>query len=77
VGLVLAAGDGHVAASLYNAAVSPAWQRRGLGGALLARAVRALLRRGCTSVTLAADRGRVAWYCAQGFLPDEDSVMVW
>jgi ribosomal protein S18 acetylase RimI-like enzyme len=76
VGLVLAMDDGAACASLYNAAVDPGWQRRGLGGALLAHAVRALLRRGCCSVTLAADAGRVGWYCRLGFLPDEAALMV-
>jgi hypothetical protein len=40
-------------------------------------AVAALLRRGYTSITLAAEPGMVAWYSQLGFLQDPDADMVW
>ena len=58
---------------LAFALVLPAWQRQGVGSALIARSARALLARGSEHWTLAVTQGNPArrLYARMGFVADD------
>lgn len=73
VGTVMVGYDGHRGWINYLA-VSPAYQRRGLGRSLMAEAETRLLREGCPKVNLqvrAGNEGVVAFYLRLGYDVEE------
>ena len=63
--------DGALAATVWDVAVSPAWQRGGLGRALVERlTARVVGADGMPAVTLYAEPGVVGWYERCGFAAD-------
>lgn len=63
--------DGALAATVWDVAVSPAWQRGGLGRALVERlTARVVGAEGLPAVTLYAEPGVVGWYERCGFAAD-------
>jgi ribosomal-protein-alanine N-acetyltransferase len=86
-GVLMIADDGHVA----TVAVDPAWQGRGVGGALLAELVRGALELGANQLTLevrASNAAAQALYRRFGFVPagarkayyadnGEDAIVMW
>ena len=60
--------------NIHDIAVSPRWQRRGVGRALLAAAQAEARARGCCKLTLEVlqgNRGALAAYAQAGFEPYE------
>jgi ribosomal protein S18 acetylase RimI-like enzyme len=51
IGTILAGYDGH-RGWLYSVAVSPAYQRQGIGSRLVSHAERALIEKGCVKINL-------------------------
>lgn len=70
VGFARATSDGALAATIWDVAVSPAWQRGGVGGGLVERVTRALLSKGVRAVSLYAEPGVVGLYERLGFVTD-------
>lgn len=70
VGFARATSDGALAATIWDVAVSPAWQRGGVGGGLIERVTRELLSKGVRAVSLYAEPGVVGLYERLGFVTD-------
>ena len=70
VGFARATSDGALAATIWDVAVSPAWQRGGVGGGLVERVTRELLAKGVRAVSLYAEPGVVGLYERLGFVTD-------
>lgn len=70
VGFARATSDGALAATIWDVAVSPAWQRGGVGGGLVERVTRALLSKGVRAVSLYAEPNVVGLYERLGFVTD-------
>jgi len=70
VGFARATSDGALAATIWDVAVAPAWQRGGVGGGLVERVTRELLAKGVRAVSLYAEPGVVGLYERLGFVTD-------
>jgi aralkylamine N-acetyltransferase len=71
LGFARATSDGSLAATVWDVAVSPAWQRGGLGRALVERLTARLVGvDGVPTITLYAEPGVVGWYERCGYAPD-------
>lgn len=74
VGFARATGDGALSATIWDVAVNPAWQRIGLGRALMERLTAALVADGITTITLYAEPGVVGLYERLGFVRDPEGL---
>ena len=71
LGFARTTSDGALAATVWDVAVSPAWQRGGLGRALVERLMAGVVHGdGIPTVTLYAEPGVVGWYERCGYAPD-------
>jgi GNAT superfamily N-acetyltransferase len=71
LGFARTTSDGALAATVWDVAVSPAWQRGGLGRALVERlTARVVGQERMPAVTLYAEPGVVGWYERCGFAAD-------
>eukprot|EP00887_Chlorella_sp_A99_P001673 scaffold8.g1673.t1 len=67
LGFARATSDGALSATIWDVAVNPAWQRIGLGRALVERLTASLLADGIACVTLYAEPNVVSMYEKLGF----------
>lgn len=74
LGFARATGDGALSATIWDVAVHPAWQRIGLGRALMERLTALLVEDGISTITLYAEPGVVSLYERLGFVKDVDGV---
>ena len=73
LGFARATSDGALTATVWDVAVAPAWQRGGLGRALMERLTRGLVADGLR-VALYAEPGVVGLYRRLGFVPEAELV---
>lgn len=76
LGFARATSDHVVAATIWDVAVHPAWQRGGLGRALVERLVAALVADGVNAVNLYAEHNVVRMYEKLGFKQEPAKVQV-
>ena len=76
VGLARATSDGAFNATIWDVLVSPQYQGKGLGKALVEHTTRALLDRQIGNVTLFADASVVGFYKSLGFTADPEGIKV-
>lgn len=69
-----ATSDGSLAATIWDVAVLPAWQRNGLGRGMMERLVGSLVDDGIPTITLYAEPTVVRMYEKLGFQKDPDGV---
>lgn len=74
LGFARATGDGALSATIWDVAVHPAWQRIGLGRALMERLTTLLCQDGIGMITLYAEPGVVSLYERLGFVKDVDGI---
>jgi GNAT superfamily N-acetyltransferase len=74
LGFARATSDGALSATIWDVAVAPAWQRGGLGRALVERLTARLVAEGVPAVTLFAEPGVVGLYERLGFVKDPAGV---
>ncbi len=67
VGFARATSDGTLSATIWDVSVLPAWQRAGLGRAMMERLTRRLVEGGIPSITLYAEPNVVGLYEKLGF----------
>lgn len=67
VGFARATSDGTVSATIWDVSVLPAWQRAGLGRAMMERLTRRLVEGGIPTITLYAEPNVVGLYEKLGF----------
>ena len=67
-----ALADGALSATIWDVAVAPAWQRIGLGRALVERLTASLVAEGIATITLFAEPNVVGMYERLGFVKDPD-----
>lgn len=79
IGFARATSDHAFNATLWDVAVHPDYQGRGLGKALMAEIVRELRRLDISNISLFADAHVVDFYCQLGFVPDPEGIkgMFW
>jgi aralkylamine N-acetyltransferase len=68
LGFARATSDGALAATIWDVAVLPAWQRSGLGRAVVERLTRRLVEDGVSTITLYAEPKVVGMYRKLGFV---------
>lgn len=66
--------DGCISASIWDVAVLPAWQRSGLGRALMERLLVRLRAERINTITLYAEPNVVGMYEKLGFIQDADGI---
>lgn len=74
LGFARATSDGALSATIWDVAVAPAWQRIGLGRALVERLTAHLVNGGISTITLYAEPGVVGLYEKLGFVKDPDNI---
>ncbi|KAI7843693.1 hypothetical protein COHA_002592 [Chlorella ohadii] len=74
LGFARATSDGALSAVIWDVSVAPAWQRSGLGRALMERLTASLVHDGIATITLYAEPNVVALYEKLGFVADPDGV---
>ncbi|GFR46557.1 hypothetical protein Agub_g8149 [Astrephomene gubernaculifera] len=74
VGFARATSDGVLSATVWDVAVSPAWQRSGLGRALMERLTKKLVEDGIPTVTLYAEPQVVTMYEKLGYVRDPEGI---
>ncbi|GAB4813780.1 hypothetical protein N2152v2_000826 [Parachlorella kessleri] len=74
LGFARATSDGALSATIWDVAVHPAWQRNGLGRAMVERLTASLVTDGIATITLYAEPGVVGLYEKLGFVKDPDGV---
>lgn len=74
LGFARATSDGALSAVIWDVAVAPAWQRGGLGRALMERLTASLVNDGIATITLYAEPNVVALYEKLGFVADPDGI---
>jgi aralkylamine N-acetyltransferase len=79
IGFARATSDHAFNATLWDVAVHPEFQRRGLGKALMAEVVRELRQLDISNISLFADAHVVEFYCQLGFVPEPEGIrgMFW
>jgi len=74
VGFGRATSDGVLSATIWDVAIAPAWQRVGLGRALMERLTARLVEDGIPTITLYAEPNVVGLYEKLGFLKDPEGI---
>mmetsp|Transcript_24413 Transcript_24413/g.53326 ORF Transcript_24413/g.53326 Transcript_24413/m.53326 type:complete len:257 (+) Transcript_24413:48-818(+) len=74
VGFARATSDGVLSATIWDVAVNPAWQRNGLGRAMIERLTRKLVEGGIPTITLYAEPNVVGLYEKLGFVKDPEGI---
>jgi GNAT superfamily N-acetyltransferase len=74
LGFARATSDGVFSATIWDVAVSPAWQRSGLGRAMMERLTRGLVEDGISTITLYAEPQVVGLYKKLGYVDDPDGI---
>lgn len=74
VGFARATSDGVLSATIWDVAVMPAWQRSGLGRAMMERLTRQLVANSIPTITLYAEPNVVAMYERLGFVKDPEGI---
>ena len=74
IGFARATSDGALSATIWDVAVTPSWQRGGIGRGLVERLTASLVEDGIPTVTLYAEPGVVGLYEKLGFVKDPLSV---
>jgi ribosomal protein S18 acetylase RimI-like enzyme len=74
LGFARATSDGALSATIWDVAVAPAWQRIGLGRALVERLTASLVKDEISTITLYAEPGVVGLYEKLGFVKDPDGI---
>jgi ribosomal protein S18 acetylase RimI-like enzyme len=74
VGFARATSDGVFSATIWDVAVSPAWQRSGLGRAMMERLTKELVEDGIATITLYAEPQVVGLYKKLGFVDDPEGI---
>lgn len=74
LGFARATSDGALSAVIWDVAVAPAWQRGGLGRALIERLTASLVTDGIATITLYAEPNVVSLYEKLGFVADPDGI---
>lgn len=72
--LCRATSDGALSATIWDVAVTPAWQRNGLGRALVERLTAHLVKDGISTIALYAEPNVVGMYEKLGFVRDPRGV---
>lgn len=74
VAFARATSDGVLSATIWDVAVMPAWQRSGLGRAMMERLTRQLVAGGIPTITLYAEPNVVGLYEKLGFVKDPEGI---
>lgn len=74
LGFARATSDGAFSATIWDVAVSPAWQRSGLGRAMIERLTNQLVQDGISTITLYAEPQVVGLYKKLGFVDDPKGI---
>ncbi|GLC68926.1 hypothetical protein PLESTF_000759700 [Pleodorina starrii] len=74
IGFARATSDGVLSATVWDVAVNPAWQRSGLGRALMERLTKKLVEDGIPTITLYAEPQVVSLYEKLGYVRDPDGI---
>lgn len=74
VGFARATSDGVLSATIWDVAVNPAWQRIGLGRALMERLTARLVEDGIPTITLYAEPAVISMYERLGFIKDPEGI---
>ncbi|GIL80938.1 hypothetical protein Vretifemale_10081 [Volvox reticuliferus] len=74
IGFARATSDGVLSATVWDVAVNPAWQRSGLGRALMERLTKKLVEAGIPTITLYAEPQVVGLYEKLGYVRDPDGI---
>lgn len=74
IGFARATSDGVLSATVWDVAVNPAWQRSGLGRALMERLTTKLVEDGIPTITLYAEPGVVGLYEKLGYVKDPEGI---
>ncbi|GLI60730.1 hypothetical protein VaNZ11_002956 [Volvox africanus] len=74
LGFARATSDGALSATVWDVAVNPAWQRSGLGRALMERLTKKLVEDGIPTITLYAEPQVVGLYEKLGYVRDPDGI---
>ncbi|EFN57263.1 hypothetical protein CHLNCDRAFT_143824 [Chlorella variabilis] len=74
LGFARATSDGALSAVIWDVSVAPAWQRGGLGRALVERLTSSLVHDGIATITLYAEPGVVALYEKLGYVSDPEGI---
>eukprot|EP00798_Chlamydomonas_sp_ICE-L_P015203 gene15203-21278_t len=74
VAFARAASDGFLSATIWDVSVHPAWQRNGLGQALMERLTRCLVIDGVPTITLYAEPKVIELYEKVGFTKDPEGI---
>lgn len=74
LGFARATSDRSLSATIWDVAVTPAWQKGGLGRAMVERLTASLVTEGITIITLYAEPGVVGLYEKLGFVKDPEGV---
>ena len=74
VGFSRASSDGYLSATIWDVAVLPAWQRSGLGRAMMERLTRKLVEAQIPTITLYAEPSVVGLYEKLGFVKDPEGI---
>ncbi|KAG2428846.1 hypothetical protein HYH02_014258 [Chlamydomonas schloesseri] len=74
IGFARATSDGVLSATVWDVAVNPAWQRSGLGRALMERLTKKLVEDGIPTITLYAEPQVVGLYEKLGYVRDPEGI---
>uniref|UniRef100_A0A383W9I4 N-acetyltransferase domain-containing protein n=1 Tax=Tetradesmus obliquus TaxID=3088 RepID=A0A383W9I4_TETOB len=74
LGFARATSDGVFSATIWDVAVSPAWQRSGLGKGMIERLTQQLVQDGISTITLYAEPQVVGLYKKLGFVDDPEGI---
>lgn len=74
VGFARATSDGVLSATIWDVAVLPAWQRSGLGRAMMERLTGQLVANGIPTITLYAEPNVIQMYEKLGFIKDPEGI---
>lgn len=74
VGFARATSDGVLSATIWDVAILPAWQRCGLGRALMERLTARLVQDDIPTITLYAEPAVIGLYEKLGFMKDPDGI---
>eukprot|EP00877_Chromochloris_zofingiensis_P006775 jgi/Chrzof1/2350/Cz11g11270.t1 len=74
LGFARATSDGVFSATIWDVAVSPSWQRVGLGRAMMERLTNQLVQDGISTITLYAEPQVVGLYKKLGFVDDPEGI---
>ncbi len=74
VGFARATSDGVLSATIWDVAVLPAWQRSGLGRAMMERLTARLVEDTIPTITLYAEPKVVTMYEKMGFVQDPEGI---